>query len=113
MAPHFHACSNSLNFTSYAVQLWLAVLPCSSTCSLVQEVVLQVGQLFLSPVATGGMPLLLKQASDDSSSSELLFSPLPGQERSQEAEAWQVQCHQDVTASACAALVALLRLVVG
>ena len=61
---------------------------------LVQEVVVQVGQLFLAPptaVGVGlGQPLLLKQASDDSSSSELLFSPLPGQERSHEAEAWQV-----------------------
>ena len=60
---------------------------------VVQEVVVQVGQLFLAPVAAVGVPLLLKQASDDSSSSELLFSPLPGQERSQEAEAWQVRCH--------------------
>lgn len=60
--------------------------------------VVQVGQLFLVPVAGAGVgvgagaPLLLKQASDDSSSSELLFSPLPGQDRSQEAGAWQVQC---------------------
>ena len=57
--------------------------------------IVQVGQLFLVPVAGvgvgAGVPLLLKQASDDSSSSELLFSPLPGQERSQEADAWQVQ----------------------
>ena len=60
---------------------------------MVQEVVVQVGQLFLAPVAAVGVPLLLKQASDDSSSSELLFSPLPGQERSQEAEAWQVRWH--------------------
>lgn len=62
---------------------------------VVQEVVIQVGQIFLAPVAAVGVPLLLKQASDDSSSSELLFSPLPGQERSQEADAWQVAlpCH--------------------
>lgn len=66
--------------------------------ALVQEVVVQVGQLFLVPVAAVGpgvgvgvrAPLLLRQASDDSSSSELLFSPLPGQDRSQEADAWQV-----------------------
>ena len=64
--------------------------------SLVQEVLAQVGRLFLVPVAAVGpgvgvrTPLLLSQASDDSSSSELLFSPLPGQVRSQEAEAWQV-----------------------
>ena len=63
---------------------------------LVQEVVVQVGQLFLLPVAAVGPgvgvrePLLLRQALNDSSSSELLFSPLPGQDRSQEAEAWQV-----------------------
>ena len=50
----------------------------------------QVGQLFLDPVGTVGAPLLLKQAGEDGSSSELLFSPLPGQERSQEAETWQV-----------------------
>ena len=57
----------------------------------------QVGQLFLVPVAAVGpgvgvrAPLLLRQASDDSSSSELLFSPLPGQDRSQEGDAWQVR----------------------
>ncbi|KAL3140348.1 hypothetical protein ABBQ38_004612 [Trebouxia sp. C0009 RCD-2024] len=61
----------------------------TNLAATVQEVVVQVGQLFLAPVAAVGVPLLLKQASDDSSSSELLFSPLPGQERSQEADAWQ------------------------
>ncbi len=55
-----------------------------------QEVVTQVGQLFLQPIAAAGAPLLVKQASEDMSSGELLFSPLPGQERSQEADAWQV-----------------------
>ena len=63
--------------------------------ALVQEVVVQVGQLFLVPAVGSGVgagaPLLLRQASDDSSSSELLFSPLPGQDRSQEADAWQVR----------------------
>ena len=58
---------------------------------VVQEVVIQVGQLFLQPVAAAGAPLLVKQAGEDMSSGELLFSPLPGQDRSQEAEAWQVQ----------------------
>ena len=57
---------------------------------MVQEVVTQVGQLFLQPVASAAAPLLVQQASEDMSSGELMFSPLPGQERSQEAEAWQV-----------------------
>ena len=57
---------------------------------VVQEVVTQVGQLFLQPVASAAAPLLVQQASEDMSSGELMFSPLPGQERSQEAEAWQV-----------------------
>ncbi|KAL0023565.1 hypothetical protein WJX77_002562 [Trebouxia sp. C0004] len=55
----------------------------------VQEVVTQVGQLFLQPVASAVAPLLVQQACEDMSSGELMFSPLPGQERSQEAEAWQ------------------------
>jgi hypothetical protein len=58
---------------------------------VVQEVVTQVGQLFLQPVASAAAPLLVQQASEDMSSGELMFSPLPGQERSQEAEAWQVK----------------------
>ena len=58
---------------------------------LVQEVVTQVGQLFLQPVASAAAPLLVQQACEDLSSGELMFSPLPGQERSQEAEAWQVK----------------------
>lgn len=57
---------------------------------MVQEVVTQAGQLFLQPVASAAAPLLVQQASEDMSSGELMFSPLPGQERSQEAEAWQV-----------------------
>ena len=57
---------------------------------VVQEVVTQAGQLFLQPVASAAAPLLVQQASEDMSSGELMFSPLPGQERSQEAEAWQV-----------------------
>jgi len=57
---------------------------------VVQEVVTQVGQLFFQPVASAAAPLLVQQASEDMSSGELMFSPLPGQERSQEAEAWQV-----------------------
>ncbi len=59
--------------------------------ALVQEVVTQVGQLFLQPVASAAAPLLVQQACEDMSSGELMFSPLPGQERSQEAEAWQVK----------------------
>lgn len=56
-----------------------------------QEVVTQVGQLFLPPLASAAAPLLVQQACEDLSSGELMFSPLPGQERSQEAEAWQVK----------------------
>ncbi|KAL0025084.1 hypothetical protein WJX79_007064 [Trebouxia sp. C0005] len=57
--------------------------------AIVQEVVTQVGQLFLPPLASAAAPLLVQQACEDLSSGELMFSPLPGQERSQEAEAWQ------------------------
>lgn len=39
---------------------------------------------------SAAQPLLLKVASEDMSSSELLFSPLPGQDHSKEADAWQV-----------------------
>ena len=63
----------------------------TSQLLVVQETLTQVGQLFLSPVAAAGAPLLIKQAREDMSSSELLFSPLPGQQHSQEAEAWQVE----------------------
>ena len=58
--------------------------------SMVQEVLAQVGQLFLPPVGTAGRPLLLQKASEDVGQGELMFSPLPGQERSQESDAWQV-----------------------
>lgn len=51
---------------------------------------MQVGNLFLTGSASAEQPLLLRIASEDLSSSELLFSPLPGQEHSKEADAWQV-----------------------
>lgn len=57
---------------------------------LLQSVVTQVGELFLAPPTGAGQPLLLSRVSEDMSSSELLFSPLPGQEHSQESNAWQV-----------------------
>ena len=50
----------------------------------------QAGELFLVGPASAGQALLLQTASDDMSSSELLFSPLPGQDHSKEADAWQV-----------------------
>ena len=57
---------------------------------LLQSVVTQVGELLLAPSTGAGQPLLLSRVSEDMSSSELLFSPLPGQEHSQESKAWQV-----------------------
>ena len=57
---------------------------------MLQEVLSQAAQLMLQPVATAGRPLLLQKASEDVGQGELLFSPLPGQERSQESDAWQV-----------------------
>ena len=52
--------------------------------------VTHVGELVLTAPAGRGLPLLVSTISEDTSSSELLFSPLPGQEHSHEADAWQV-----------------------
>lgn len=82
--------------TSMTLRLHATLTPSGSSHSrvlvlLLQTVVLQVGQLFLTGSASTEQPLLLRFASEDLSSSELLFSPLPGQDHSQESEAWQAR----------------------